>query len=255
MYEIQINKQALVAYRSTLRRMTRDQLSTCSGIPSRTLARLEDPKQPAKLGAEKLARLAHCLSIPQHKLWADIPDQAQFFGIKVDSSQELFEAIINSNKVNRLDVRSLPTDKIEEQKLVALATIVDREKDANHETQPLSSLDELQTKIELNEIFNVLSEPTEYGLFLLPISIFDVNEYYKYWDDETVGDEWRLRRSWKKSTDLIFVSSHQNSKPPSTPFTSKDVFNRTGWINDEFQWQPDEDGRREILAADRYEIQ
>lgn len=250
MSEIEFSKTALVNYRQDLRGMTQEQLATCCDLSLKSIARFEDAKTENKMSESRMATLSHCLKIPQHKLWADIPVEVNFYGVPLHTPTDLSNIIFGDGNLVDFDVQSLPTPSAARNALLAIAEVVDNECQRKRDEAGLSSHEKIKAKIKLAEAFQ---EGSVAGTFYsIAICYFDLSEFYSWMESDMASQSYAAFVSWKVQTKLIYQNSLEGfvtNPPPSQlcPTVREDKLTRGFYPAKEQRMQYLEWGRGEEI--------
>jgi transcriptional regulator with XRE-family HTH domain len=188
------SKSALKSYRSQYALMSHEELANCSGVSARSLSRRENPDELDLIDEEELSRLANCLQIPQHKLWSELRPQANFFGTKVNDSNEFIGIIFSNIQLLDFEVRYFPNLN---QSDTALRHIAQALSDLTSNDWNISGRVDLQIKI--SNAFNYLtdpetSDPSEF--YAVRTSEYHIGEFA-----EATGSFWG--RGWTEQIVLL----------------------------------------------------
>ena len=215
MADITFLKHALVNYRQDFRSMTQETLADCCGISPKSIARLEDPKTDDKMSESRMATICSCLKIPQHKLWADIPVEVNFYGVPLNTATDLSDIIFGDENLIDFDVHSLPPSDEAKEALLRIAQIVDNEWQRKQGEIGLSAHEKINAKIKLAEAFQ---EGNVAGTFYsIAICYFDVTEFDSWMESGMASQSYASFMSWKAQTKVIYKGDigFASALPPS----------------------------------------
>ena len=228
MANIQYYNWAVENYRNEKNKMSRDELAYCTGLSARSIIRIESdhielPEEDHRHGVNiiqdrRLSKLANCLRIPQHKLWAQIPEQYDFYGNKIHSSAQLANIILNRDKLKQgFRVQSIPEAKFQRDILLEIADICDELKNPSHDDEiKNSSVEQLKRQIIIEDAYNELINNKVGFFYQIEVSRFDAAYFQEMLSHEP---DWILgSRCWHTRVQLVFSLSEDENDIPFLTF-------------------------------------
>ena len=224
MANIQYYNWAVENYRNEKNKMSRDELANCTGLSARSIIRIESDEIELSeddnrhgvniIQDRRLSKLAHCLGIPQHKLWAQIPEKYDFYGNKIHSSAQLADVVLNSDKLNHaFRAQSIPEDEYLRDLLIKIAEMCDELKNPNRAVGiKNSSVEQLRRQIIIEDAYNELINHHVGSFYIIEVSRFDAAIF-----DEMIhhDPEWLLGpRCWNTRVQLVFTLSDDENGIP-----------------------------------------